>query len=246
MAEYLGSLKVGLPALALSAALTVPVNGVLVRFRANYTPQRVQLDEEGASSGNEYWKCTYFTMAKRVYDIEGVAGFWKGFWPSFLTLATIFGGVQGLIAVAPHLGGRIHWSPAFGVLGSIGALMVALIVGVPIKVIFCRAVVTPHKLYPLAFLSPIAYYIFALSISILLTPLDVVAIRLAVQGSHATFSDDTPEDVGETVVRLRDEQVKNSYGGLVDCLKKIRDEEGLAVLYRGWWMVSLSALYILF
>ncbi len=58
--------------------------------------------------------------------------------PSFLTLATIFGGVQGLIAVAPHLGGRIHWSPAFGVLGSIGALMVALIVGVPIKVIFCR------------------------------------------------------------------------------------------------------------
>ncbi len=52
MAEYLGCLKVGLLALALSAALTVPVNGVLVRFRANYTPQRVQLDEEGASSGN--------------------------------------------------------------------------------------------------------------------------------------------------------------------------------------------------
>lgn len=132
-----------------------------------------------------------------------------------------------------------------GMLAATGFLyIVAFLMQRPL--IWFLTALDPHVLDPLAFLSPIAYYIFALSISILLTPLDVVAIRLAVQGSHATFSDDTPEDVGETVVRLRDEQVKNSYGGLVDCLKKIRDEEGLAVLYRGWWMVFLSALYILF
>ncbi|KAF9025744.1 mitochondrial carrier [Hymenopellis radicata] len=298
MAAHLGSLIVGLPALALSAAVAVPINGVLVRFRANYTPRRVQLDEEGASSGDGYWKYTYFTMAKRVYDIEGLPGFWKGFWPSFLTLAAIFVSVLALVGVAPHLGGRMFWSPAFGVFGSIGALIVALLVGVPVRVIICRAAVTPYKLsarhpwisfrtlaagglfppgmlaaaglsylvaflirsplhwllttlnsgllYPLTLVPLIAYYIFALAFSILLTPLDVAAIRLAVQGSHSATDGLTAEDVGETVVKLRDEQIEERYEGLLDCLKKIRDEEGFTVLYRGWWVTFLFASYFFF
>ena len=45
MLEYL----VLIPSLALSLSIVVPLTGVLVRFRANYTPRGLALDNEGSA-----------------------------------------------------------------------------------------------------------------------------------------------------------------------------------------------------
>jgi hypothetical protein len=41
--------------------------------------------------------------------------------------------------------------------------------------------------------------------------------------------------------RLRND--KDPYLGLVDCAKRIIDEEGLGALYRGWWLTMLFGVF---
>jgi hypothetical protein len=36
---------------------------------------------------------------------------------------------------------------------------------------------------------------------------------------------------------------KDPYLGLVDCAKRIIDEEGLGALYRGWWLTMLFGVF---
>lgn len=45
--EPIIQLLILLVSLGLTVAITVPLSGVLVRFRVNYTPKRLQLDTEG-------------------------------------------------------------------------------------------------------------------------------------------------------------------------------------------------------
>lgn len=61
----------------------MPFLGVLIRFRANYTPKigLVRLDDEGgvgASPSTSDADLSYFGMMKRVHRVEGWTGLYKG------------------------------------------------------------------------------------------------------------------------------------------------------------------------
>jgi hypothetical protein len=98
-------------------------------------------------------------------------------------------------------------------------------------------------------------YLVILCLSILLlTPLEVIATRLAIQRNHASseynsvsqeVEGDAEENVEyagaeEDVIGLRSEG--DPYLGLVDCAKRIIDEEGLMTLYRAWWITLIGGL----
>ncbi|SJL10717.1 uncharacterized protein ARMOST_14110 [Armillaria ostoyae] len=97
--------------------------------------------------------------------------------------------------------------------------------------------------YPISNLPLALYYILAIVFTIMITPLDMIATRLAVQGSFAIGETEESSLVGETAVQLRDEQVEVPYTGVVDCATRIWDEEGWPVLYRGWWFTLLTVAY---
>ncbi|KAF7376198.1 hypothetical protein MSAN_00034900 [Mycena sanguinolenta] len=68
-----------LPALSISLAVVTPLSGVLVRFRANYTPRGLALDNEGSAVPHTGPMVTsYFAMFRRVLQIEGFQGLYKG------------------------------------------------------------------------------------------------------------------------------------------------------------------------
>ncbi|KAJ7868956.1 hypothetical protein B0H14DRAFT_3440981 [Mycena olivaceomarginata] len=73
-------------------------------------------------------------------------------------------------------------------------------------------------------------YIRILVSCIVVTPLGVIMVRLAVQGSQSDAAEfDIP--AFEAVVNLRDE-AEEDYKGANDCFQKICGEEGWLVLYR--------------
>lgn len=87
-----------------------------------------------------------------------------------------------------------------------------------------------------------------------LSPLEVIATRLAIQRNHASSeynsvsqevegdNDESAEFSGadEDVIGLRHEA--DPYLGLVDCAKRIIDEEGVMTLYRAWWLTLFGGL----
>jgi len=95
--------------------------------------------------------------------------------------------------------------------------------------------------------------ILCLGVSVL-TPLEVIATRLAIQRNHAAQeynsvsqeiegdADDVAEYSGaeEDVIGLRQEN--DPYLGLADCAKRIIIEEGWTTLYRAWWATLLGSL----
>ncbi|KAH0827824.1 mitochondrial carrier [Lanmaoa asiatica] len=98
------------------------------------------------------------------------------------------------------------------------------------------------------------FFVLAAASTVVLTPLEVIAIRLAIQRNHAapefnSVSQEEEGDVEETVeyagidedvIGLRTE--REPYIGLVDCAKRIIDEEGWSALYRAWWLTMLGCL----
>jgi hypothetical protein len=80
-----------IPSLAISLAIVVPLAGVLVRFRASYNPRGLALDSEGSAVPHTGpVVSSYFGMLRRVWQIEGFSGFYKGLSmlsPASLTLA---------------------------------------------------------------------------------------------------------------------------------------------------------------
>ena len=65
---------------ALSLLIAVPLTGVLVRFRANYTPKGLQLDGEGGVQPHTGPVVnSYFAMFARVRRLEGWLRLYKGF-----------------------------------------------------------------------------------------------------------------------------------------------------------------------
>jgi len=105
------------------------------------------------------------------------------------------------------------------------------------------------------------YVVFVLLSVMILCPLEVISTRLSLQKNHSGSGDFTavPDDESglavdddgieysgqdEDVVGLRSEE--DPYIGLVDCCKRIVDEEGTMVLYRAWWLTFLAALSSVF
>ncbi|KJA14408.1 hypothetical protein HYPSUDRAFT_150466 [Hypholoma sublateritium FD-334 SS-4] len=98
------------------------------------------------------------------------------------------------------------------------------------------------------------YLIFLCASILVLTPLEVIATRLAIQRNHASAeynsvaqevdgdAEDSAEYSGseEDVIGLRHEG--DPYLGLVECAKRIIDEEGVMALYRAWWITLLGGV----
>ena len=105
----------------------------------------------------------------------------------------------------------------------------------------------------------------------LLTPLEVIATRLAIQRNHASqeynsVSQEVEGDADETaeysgaeedvigyavsicfiqmilMMYLRLRQENDPYLGLIDCARRIVAEEGLTTLYRAWWVTLLGCV----
>ncbi|KAK7472829.1 hypothetical protein VKT23_000936 [Stygiomarasmius scandens] len=106
-------------------------------------------------------------------------------------------------------------------------------------------------------ISPVRLAIYLVIVCLstaVLTPLEVIATRLAIQRNHASSEynsvsqevDGDAEEAhefagaGEDVIGLRNEE--DPYVGLVDCAKRIIDEEGWPALYRAWWLTLLGSL----
>ncbi|KAG1765319.1 mitochondrial carrier [Suillus occidentalis] len=100
----------------------------------------------------------------------------------------------------------------------------------------------------------VIFFVIALLSTIILTPLEVIAIRLSIQRNHAApeFNSISQEEEGdadeateyagveEDVIGLRTE--REPYVGLIDCGKRIIEEEGWGALYRAWWLTTLGSL----
>ncbi|KAH9985992.1 mitochondrial carrier [Russula compacta] len=100
----------------------------------------------------------------------------------------------------------------------------------------------------------IVYLAISLFSTAILCPLEVISTRLAVQRNHESveFNSVAQEEVGdaetlpeyspdEDVIGLRND--KDPYLGLVDCVKRITDEESWRALYRGWWLTMLFGVF---
>jgi hypothetical protein len=98
------------------------------------------------------------------------------------------------------------------------------------------------------------YVVVVILTTAFLCPLEVMSIRLAIQRNHASVeynsvsqevegdTDDIPEFAGneEDVIGVRAEN--DPYLGLVDCAKRMINEEGVISLYRAWWLTLLGGL----
>ncbi|KAL0577317.1 hypothetical protein V5O48_004673 [Marasmius crinis-equi] len=299
--------------IAISMAIIVPFEGTLVRFRANYNPKGLQLDAEGGAQPHTGPVIqSYFGMMRRVYNIEGWSGLYKGFMPTFLSTAF----VTGLIIVfmdTPRPSHGKYRAPEASVLGTLFYTIVMMLLSLPTTIITFRAITTPIKLPwfnpakalrvlltpterrqpwilyltpgllatqfaqiaivvlglgPLrrlllpsrgsVFFTEVSYsklgiYLIILSLTtIFITPLEVIATRLAIQRNHSSseYNSVSQEIVGdseeqtefagtdEDVIGLRNEE--DPYIGLVDCAKRILEEEGWKALYRAWWITVLG------
>ncbi|KAH7908298.1 hypothetical protein BJ138DRAFT_1091507 [Hygrophoropsis aurantiaca] len=95
--------------------------------------------------------------------------------------------------------------------------------------------------------------------ALILTPLEVAIVRLSTQGQPGesevgTYSllpfagepdigDGIAVDTSSQVIQLRSSAVP--YLSLADCLRRISEEEGRAVLYRGWWVTAFRGIVLL-
>ncbi|KAJ6536360.1 hypothetical protein B0H19DRAFT_1183281 [Mycena capillaripes] len=149
-----GALRL-ISSLGLVCIITMPFVGVLVRYRANYTPKqgavRLSLEDEAgdASPSDSKKSLSYFGMMRRVYRIEGWAGLYKGLMPSILT------GLIALVVDVPISVVLSFYPPRqFGLIATVvirwtvGFALAALaaVVLVPMQIITNRAITTPYKL----------------------------------------------------------------------------------------------------
>ncbi|KAL0072434.1 hypothetical protein AAF712_000197 [Marasmius tenuissimus] len=297
----------------ISLAFVVPFEGVLVRFRANYNPKGLQLDAEGGAEPHTGPVIqSYFGMMKRVYDIEGWSGLYKGFMPTLLSTAFVTGLIIAFMDTPRPSHGKYR-APEANVLGTLFYTIVMMLVSLPTTIITYRSITTPIKLpwfnpvkafrvlltpterrQPwILYLTPgllaaevshiaivvlglgplrrlllpskdadffieVSYFrlgiyliILALATAII-APLEVILTRLAIQRNHSSseYNSVSQEIVGDTeetnefagtdedVIGLRNEE--DPYLGLLDCAKRILDEEGWRALYRAWWITLLG------
>ncbi|KAJ7218011.1 hypothetical protein GGX14DRAFT_599126 [Mycena pura] len=301
------------PSLAISLAIVVPLTGVLIRFRANYNPRGLALDAEGSAVPHTGPVVnSYFGMFRRVLNLEGVPGLFKGLMPSLVTALIVSLIIISMLDPSGRHGA--YRAPVTGVLGTFLYGLGMVILSLPSAII--TSITTPYKLpylkpiqslrvlltpterrrpwilyltpgllltqflhvaYVTLILGPLhrflvpmksefgiaypdttplklaIYFAVVLTSTIVLTPLEVITTRLAIQRNHASSeynsvsqevegeAEEVPEFVGvEDVIGLRNEA--EPYLGLVDCAKSIINEEGFKALYRAWWVSVLGGV----
>lgn len=135
--------------LAISLLVAVPIAGVLVRFRANYTPKGLQLDGEGGVQPHTGPVVnSYFAMFKRVKRLEGWAGLYKGFMPSVLSTVAImlFLLVLPDTSLSNPSGHRKYSAPINGLWNRLAYSLFMMIISLPVVIITNRSITTPFRL----------------------------------------------------------------------------------------------------
>ncbi|CDZ98727.1 Mitochondrial substrate/solute carrier [Phaffia rhodozyma] len=129
----------------LRAIFVMPLVGALVRFRANYTPRGVGLDEEDARVGpvvNSLW-----AMMIRVKNLEGWDGMYKGVIPytclHTLTTSLVFIFLGATVSILPS--GTLAVPDPSGIQMGFVTVFLALIT-VPGTILINRAITTPYQL----------------------------------------------------------------------------------------------------
>ncbi|KZT22956.1 hypothetical protein NEOLEDRAFT_1137322 [Neolentinus lepideus HHB14362 ss-1] len=123
----------------------LPFLNVITRVMANYAPKTLRL-EEGEQEGEEVFALsepaptTYFTMRKRILQIEGAQGLIKACVPFIIKLVML---------IVVYFTTHVYRAPAT-VYGAIAQIVVNTIVEVlislPFEVIVARCIVTPYQL----------------------------------------------------------------------------------------------------
>ncbi|KAF7320512.1 hypothetical protein HMN09_00134900 [Mycena chlorophos] len=138
---------------SLRFAIGMPFFSVLVRYRANYTPLRLQLPEDDMTPPADDVVRSYFGIFRRVYRIEGWAGLYKGLAPAFLTslLVPLIQMPVSLVAALldPSAGDPEAINPVvvlyallfFFILPLSSALLL-----IPMQILTCRAITIQHHL----------------------------------------------------------------------------------------------------
>lgn len=143
-----------------SVAVTQPLSSSMVRLRANYLPRAVSLglgdDNERSSSffEAEPMKIGPVTsgvvgMARRVINIEGWKGLWRGSFP--VAIQMIWLTLVGSLVIAPFVAAGSKWKQAaatgdVGLLALAVYLLIAVFVDLPMSIISHRTIVHPHAL----------------------------------------------------------------------------------------------------
>jgi len=144
------AIPVGLALLFAFLAILTPLSGVLVRYRANFTPKRIRLTDESfdvdgaAVALNDNTTIGYFGMMKRVFRLEGFSGLYKGFMPNLLSIICLI--ALSAIFLASLKPGITTSISNFGPLHLAVFLLATLIVGIPLQILTNRAIVTPYRL----------------------------------------------------------------------------------------------------
>ncbi|GJJ06305.1 hypothetical protein Clacol_000496 [Clathrus columnatus] len=121
--------------------------GVLVRFRANYSPKGLQLDEDGGAQPHAGPVVrSYFAMFGRVVKLEGWTGLFKGIMPSILSTSVVTVFLWFYIgSTMPSSPGR-YSSPATSPLQVLVYSIVIATIGLPVTILINRSITTPYLL----------------------------------------------------------------------------------------------------
>ncbi|WVN89864.1 uncharacterized protein L203_105094 [Cryptococcus depauperatus CBS 7841] len=131
--------------MGISAAITMPFYGALVRLRANYNPHAVGLDQHEARVGPTLH--TLLGTLKRTKRLEGWWGLWKGTYPAlaYSTLLSICSiiFVGGSATKGPK---NTYSVPEAGGVAMALFTIVLTLIALPMTILINRSIITPYKL----------------------------------------------------------------------------------------------------
>ncbi|KAL0576534.1 hypothetical protein V5O48_005454 [Marasmius crinis-equi] len=141
--------------MALDWGILVPLGGALVRWRAHYNPKRIhirgrvmegqQLQEETISPIRGY-----FSILRRVHDIEGIPGFYKGLVPSILSDVCTMLLVEAFFSEkSSRLGDADNDTASYFDINIVKRMLYWILrtaIGIPLEIVKNRAITTPYRL----------------------------------------------------------------------------------------------------
>ncbi|KAJ6589707.1 hypothetical protein B0H19DRAFT_1367922 [Mycena capillaripes] len=229
---------------------------------------RLDDEAEPAGARSSDVSLGYFGMMKRVRRIEGWAGLYRGTMPSIIAICiALLSVIRGVVLIpmlivvnraitTPHKLSAFGARTALRVLLSPAErtqpLRLYVAPGVALAVVLEALILTSSNVLrdavPLPLPSVIPVLLFTTA---LVTPLQVMRTRLTLQprgGGPETPAPEPALDAADAVTipvpvysaeLMEFRTDKAPYTGLLDCARKIVDEEGWTVLMRAWWLTGV-------
>jgi len=134
-------------ATCIAEVIMVPLVGALVRFRANYAPKGLQLDQEGGVQPHAGPVVnSYFAMLVRVRNLEGWKGMYKGLMPSIIATLMVTTFTWIFIGTSVPRGAGRYSAPSATPLQLLMYSAFIAVIGLPVTIITNRAITTPYLL----------------------------------------------------------------------------------------------------